>query len=260
MGMQDVADSIERYWGNVFRAREYDAEASEEFLQYAQDPGLDSGWVWPVGRTREVAEGVRDSTPGADGLPYSFWQSAPGIFHDTLDALMIRATHGESFPSTVSTTTTTPIPKAEVGADADEVRWSAATVRPITLMRVSAKLGALVLNGELAQVAARSVAYPQRGFVAGRVIDDDVIGFDGAMTAASLRPNGHAAGILFDFEAAFPSLGHGWIFALLSKMALPPRMLVLIKVMYRDLHTDFVIGGHHCVRVFPRSGIRKDAH
>lgn len=34
-------------------------------------------------------------------------------------------------------------------------------------------------------------------------------------------------------------------------------MLVLIRVMYRDLHTDFVIGGHHCVRVFLRSGIRQ---
>lgn len=120
---------------------------------------------------------------------------------------MVRAWHGETLPDTRPSTTTTPIPKAEVHADTEEVRCTAATVRPITLMRLSAKLAGLVLNGELAPVASRSVAYPHHGFIVHMVIDDDILGFDRAMAIASLRPGGPAVGILFDFEVAMDMVG-----------------------------------------------------
>lgn len=124
-------------------------------------------------------------------------------------------------------------------------------------MRVSAKLSALVVNSELGLVAARSVAAPQKGFLADRNIDDDVLGLDGAMVTANLRPNGEAAAMLFGFEAAFPSLGHGWIFVLLRRMRLPLRLLGTIEMMYHNMVTYFEVGGHVCAVVELKSGIRQ---
>lgn len=158
---------------------------------------MSQDWRWPVGRTQEIADGVKDSAPGTDGLPCSFWRAAPAIYHSTVDEIMGRASAGHPLPPEVSSTSTVTIPKAEIAAGASEVRRVASTIRPITLMRVTANLSALVVNSERGLVAARSVAAPQKGILADRNIDDVVLGLDGAMVTASLRPNDEVAAKLF---------------------------------------------------------------
>lgn len=106
-------------------------------------------WSWPRSFIRGVAQGVQDSSPGSDGMPYSFWRMAPPIFHETVDELMEQASHGTPLPYAMSHTTTATIPKAEVEVEAASIRCTASTIRPITLMRVSSKLAALVANRAL---------------------------------------------------------------------------------------------------------------
>lgn len=158
------------------------------------------------------------------------WRAAIPLYHDTLGDVIAMATDGHPLPYAISATTAVSIPNVEIQADTDS---------------------------ELALVAARSVAYLQKGFIADRLIDEDIVGFDGGTATASLRPGGQLVGLLFDFEAAFPSLGHGWSFMLLERMALPPRLRRVIRVMYHDLRTVFVVGGHSCVEVRLRGGVRQ---
>lgn len=70
------------------------------------------------------------------------------------------------------------------------------------------------------------------------------MGLEGAMVVASLHPDGQAAALLFDFAAAFPSLGHGWVSARLHAMRVAPRLCALIEVMYMDMVTTFAVGCH----------------
>lgn len=252
-----IGDALHEHWSHAFRERPCSPSAAEVFLRYAQDSGMSSDWIWPRGLTRDVVQSIRDSSPGSDGLTYSFWRVAPDVFHRTVDDLMELASSRDPFPIEMSHTTMVPIPKAEVEAEATSVRCTAPTIRPITLMRVSAKIGALVANQVLAPIASQSVAAPQRGFLAHRVIDEDILGLDGAMAVGSLRPDGEAAAMLFDFEAAFPSLGHGWVFLLLRAMRLAPRFCDLVETMYLDLTATFVVGGHAVASIRLRSGIRQ---
>lgn len=75
------------------------------------------------------------------------------------------------------------IPKAELIADPDNVRPTSKTTRPLKMITTGEKLLALRVNEELAPLASRSVATPQRGFVAGRHIADDIVGLGGTMAS-----------------------------------------------------------------------------
>lgn len=110
-------------------------------------------------------------------------------------------------------------------------------------MQSSAKLLALRANEALAAIAAQSVTTQQRGFVAGRCIDECVVGLDGAMTAASFTVNSKAMSILFDFANAFPSLTHLWLFKLLRRMRVPGRLVKFIEGMYAGMRTTFEVDG-----------------
>lgn len=79
------------------------------------------------------------------------------------------------------------ISKDEQERNTETVRCSAARMRPFTLMRTSAKIVTLGVNRRLEDLAMRSVVCPQRGFVVGRRIDEDAIGFDSAMATVSLN-------------------------------------------------------------------------
>lgn len=119
------------------------------------------------------------------------------------------------------------------------------------------KLLALRVNHILAPVAERTVASPQRGFVINRNIADDIIGLDAAMASLSLLLGCRAAAILVDVANAFPALCHDWIFAVLSAMNLPVRLIAIIRMLYHDLHTDFVYAGTVVTTIALHSGIRQ---
>lgn len=168
----------------------------EQFEGYIQR--LDrQDWRWPRGQTREVAEKTKESSPGPDGAGYSCWAHAPDSWHQALDDLAEQICAEGEVPDFVARTVTVFIPKVEVAVEAISVPCTPSSVRPITLMNVSAKLMALIVNKELARVAELTVAVPQNGFVNGRVIGDNILGMDGAMTAASLLGGRRPAGIFW---------------------------------------------------------------
>lgn len=115
------------------------------------------------------------------------------------------------------------------------------------------KLAALQAHAFSAQVARGSVAEPQRGFVAGRRIEDSTLGFDGACAEASLLPDYAAAVLLLDFAQAFPSLAHRWMFRVLEHMALPEHF---VSTVYKDNATVFEVSGSPAAKVAIGSGIR----
>lgn len=251
-----IGHEIAAYWGRAYSARQQDDADEEEFLSYVQEwsgPQLE----WQDGQTQGLAAEIRDSAPGLDGLPYAWWATAPLLAHDSLDLVARRIQDGGAMPAGLSRSVTVTIPKAEILEDAKVFHCSADTIRPIALMQSGGKLIALRANTYMATVAAETVAEPQRGFLAGRRIEECILGFDGACTSASLCAGRDAAGLLLDFAQAFPSLVHGWLFRVLVRMRLPGRLVNLVRAMYGQNSTVFEVSGSPVAEVSVASGIRQ---
>lgn len=134
---------------------------------------------------------------------------------------------------------------------------TAAALRPLVLMQTRAKLIAYVVNEPLGQFSEQTVCGQQRGFVRHRDIADNVIELEGYMATSSQAAGRCAVGLLLDFANAFPSLDHGFMWAVLEAMGLPDEMLQVIKLLYHELYAEILYKGQ-VVGGFPiLSGIKK---
>lgn len=106
------------------------------------------------------------------------------------------------------------IPKGEYHSDAQAVVRQSTGLRLITLMTTLAKIVACQVDRPLAAVAAATVATPQRGFIAGRSINENIYELEGSCVQFSCVGR-DAAILLLDFQAAFPSLDRLCMFSVL---------------------------------------------
>jgi hypothetical protein len=96
----------------------------------------------------------------------------------------------------------------------------------------------------------------QRGFLQGRSLLSNVVDIDYESMRVSLK---HDRGmlILFDFEAAFPSLSQEFLMECLRKVGLPPSLLHAIECLYVNNRHTLKLKG----RLFPSftatSGVRQ---
>lgn len=129
-------------------------------------------------------------------------------------------------------------------------------LRLITLMNTIAKVMAKQADATLSSIASFSAATPQRGFVAGRRIDDNILELSGALHDFS-QCGDEVALLLIDFAAAFPSLSRSFMFAVLRAMRLLGALICLTEELYRDLDTAIVLGGADICRIDLASGIQQ---
>lgn len=130
----EIGAELNRKWAPVFCARHSDADAMRLFLPYVQQADLSDSWRWERGLLRDVAAGAHDSTPGTDGLGYSFWANAPTCVLDVLDDVAEAAQLSVPLPPALHSSRTVQIPKAELLAEPDDVRPTADTLRPLTMI------------------------------------------------------------------------------------------------------------------------------
>ena len=94
------------------------------------------------------------------------------------------------------------------------------------------RLLANALRIPLANVVDGYVQKPQRGFLTGRKILDNVLDIDAEMAEIS---HGYLAGaaIFFDFAAAFPSVAHDYLWEAVLAIGIPSEVVDLYKIFYR---------------------------
>lgn len=229
----DVGDELPSKWAPVFQARPADADAMNKFLPCAQHAIGDQVWAWRRGTLREVASRARDSTPGMDGLGYSFWASTPGCCLEVLDDIADGAQHSTPLPRALHTSRTVFIPEAELLADPGNIIPTGDTTRPSTMITTGETLLALRVNDELAPIAARTVAHLRRHRRTGRR--------HGVLFTAFWIPRGRCVIRLRQrISCTFPSLD------LCGSVchAHPAKPINLIKLLYADLSIEL-----HCAGV-----------
>ena len=134
------------------------------------------------------------------------------------------------------------LPKGEYFEDDELMSCRVDKLRPIACSNTDAKLIAMAVNVPLAQLAEAVVSTPQRGFVKGRQLDDNVVELETGMLVNSMTTARSAAGIFFDFANAFPSIVHIWIFSVLRQLRVPSSVILLIQALYRDCLGLYALG------------------
>jgi hypothetical protein len=115
-------------------------------------------------------------------------------------------------------------------------------LRPLSLSNIDVKILALSLNSVVAPFLPGWARPEQRGFIADRVIVQNVIDAETCAIEAALQTSLSAgplslsspAAVFFDFGAAFPCLAQVFVWMLLAAIGVPPFVIVAIGKLYRD--------------------------
>ena len=160
---------------------------------------------------------------------------------------MYKAMNGRGLPTDFGRTATVYPGKGRQEGDDECIVRKPGDTRPISLKNSDAKVIDSLADWAISPVVQAISTPVQRGFIKGRQIIDNVVDLDTVSRIYSIqctdKANVHKEPwpdipcpiehvpvlVLFDQEAAFPSLSHDWLFAVLKNLIFPKAFAPLSR-------------------------------
>jgi endonuclease/exonuclease/phosphatase family metal-dependent hydrolase len=234
-----MASCIGNHWKKVFQGT--DTTARHDFhlqsLTASVPPALGLSEI-PFDRDDITASLRRqDSAPGPDGICYSAWKAAGQVGIEILHNILLDLWNGGLPPPSFRHSLMVFLPKSDSQAVGPH------ELRPLALCDSDYKIIMGCINYRLAHHIPDYVDDRQRGFIRGRLGLDNLLLLEAAAMLASRSGAAAPALCFLDIAAAFPSLLHDFLKAVLDKFLGHHPLNHIISTMYTDNTCDIVIRG-----------------
>jgi endonuclease/exonuclease/phosphatase family metal-dependent hydrolase len=234
------ASALGSSWARTFAEKEFLDSKVRGFLdKYARPYELSTVTFPSVEAIIAFLVRAKDSAPGPDGLPYSAWLFAGEEAAITLYKIIVHMHNGFTMPLAFYQSLGVFPPKGENEDDENEVNRQPENTRPLNLKNTDNKtITGAVMDG-YRRAMKSSTHKSQRGFVPDRHLIENVIDLDSASRIFAFQNSSHpklsklpAILAFWDFAAAFPSVFHKFIFAVLEARGFPLGFIDFIKSLY----------------------------
>jgi endonuclease/exonuclease/phosphatase family metal-dependent hydrolase len=234
-----MADCIRSHWQTVFQGNDTTNEHYKNLTELTAHVPLahDLSDV-PFDRD-DIQASLRrhDSSPGPDGICYSAWKAAGDTGINILHEVITSLWNGMPPPASFRCSLMVFLPKT----DSQAVRPS--ELRPLALCDSDYKVIMGCINHRLAHHLPDYVDDRQRGFMRGRLGLDNLLLLEAAAMLASRSGSRSPILCFLDIAAAFPSLLHDYMKAVLDKFLGDHPLKHMICTMYEGNTCDLVIRG-----------------
>ena len=129
-------------------------------------------------------------------------------------------------------------------------------MRPLSIVGCFNRLLPNAFQAKLASVTQELIDQHQRGFLSNRLIAQHIIEVDMEAKHVYVRDLDGAI-ILFDFQAAFPSLSHDYLWYALEKWGIPPEVVCCYRKLYHGNTHKINIQGVFFESINVESGVRQ---
>ena len=185
---------------------------------------------------RLTLDTCEDSSPGPDGIPYSYlkalWHTFGGLI---ANAWNYSQRTGKLAPSHKSSFLKL-IPKA--GKELKELKnW-----RPITLSNCDHKLITKTYAKRMSDNVATKIKERQTAYLKGRMINDNIRSIVMAIELSNLEKEIDGLLVSLDAKKAFDSVEHSYIEECLKRFGLED-FVPIFKILYNELKSDILING-----------------
>ena len=223
-------------------------------LPSAQAPG----WHLQIQHVKEAIKHAHETAVGPDGIPYraySCFEGSAEILFEAAQALL--TADGPDPPPNFNVAFLCCLPKKPVKTDPRSGDlYDAKSTRPLSVVNTDNRIIASAMRLTLEPTISPCVSQMQRGFLQGRSMLSNIIDIDYHSLKVSLN-SPHGALMLFDFEAAFPSVSHEYIFRVLQHIGLPSNWISAIRRLYVNNAHWVRVGGHSFPSFTANSGVRQ---
>lgn len=252
-----MAAALRSHWRGVFAARGHDAGLLGSWIAEEQASRTEENRLLalPAGlrlRRRHIRRAIKltgNTSPGPDGIPFRVWR----LFGDLAVELLWDAFNGliaedaiaelDELGFAFNASLLHLLPKKAVGTAADGTPvYSAAATRPLNVVNTDNRVIASAVRLMLERVLAPRITRDQRGFLQGRSMLANVVDVEETMCECTLAARGSLA-FFMDFEAAFPSVEHGFLLDLFRAAGWPPWLLRFLGALYHGNSCQISLSG-----------------
>ena len=199
---------------------------------------------------KNALKSCKDSTPGLDGIPYSFYK----IFGTQLLPILLESWKFSiatgKLPQSQSTSVISLIPKA--GKDKHDIRnW-----RPISISPCDLKIITKALSIKVGSVLGEIISDSQMGYVPGRDIN-----FNNRLmnTALNYCNNNDLDYVLMSLDAqkAYDSIDHSYICKTLETYGFPESFISTVNLLHNSLQAHVQVNGFLSDRFCIKRGVKQ---
>ena len=268
----EMANILRQHWGRVFTRKPTNGRLRNAWLNNvfpgstrsgnARDLHAVSSERWTI-RRKDVAEAIKqtgNTMPGPDCVPYKAWRQLGDLGIDILYEVALTMAEddiGRIFEEAYAGVAPQGdhdfnlgvlccLPKKASGTDAKNGEYyKAEATRPLCIVNTDNRILASAARIRWEPIFNEWVSDMQRGFLHGRSMLSNVVDIEMEAMRISLKSDKGAV-VLFDFQAAFPSLSHEYMMSVLGHIGVPTGSLSFVKALYN--RTKCVVsckGGRH---------------
>ena len=258
----EMAKILNEHWGAKFSRREIARHRIQSWLVGVPPlpPASDPKWLVDKEHIKQAIAIAKESAPGPDGIPYKAWKklgdTAVEVLHDVA-IFMKRSDSVQFLPKDFNQVFLCCLPKKVSGkCSVHGDFYDPQNTRPLSLVNTDNRLIANALRLVIEPLANQWVSKMQRGFLHGRSLLSNVVDVDYESMRVSLK---HKRGmlVLFDFEAAFPSLSQELMMDCLCKIGLPQELLQAISCLYSNNEHILKLKGQRFPSFTATGGVRQ---
>ena len=250
--INDIVSISKNFYKDLYAAR--NPQLEEDFYKHC--PKLSDGAKEHLGQDitiddlRKALKSCKDSTPGLDGIPYSFYKIfGAQLLPILLDSWKYSTLIG-SLPQSQSTSVISLIPKA--GKDKHEIRnW-----RPISISPCDLKIITKALSIRVGTYLEEIICESQMGYVPGRDIN-----FNNRIMRAALdhcKSNNLDYMLMsLDAQKAYDSIDHSYITNTLNAYGFPSHFISTVNLLHNNLQAQVQVNGFLSDRFRIERGVKQ---
>ena len=243
-----------RLYNSISPSRADDAQFAEDF--YSNCPSLDNAQramlaqPLSIGELKASLKSCKDSAPGLDGIPYSFYKA----FSDPMLELLLDSWNhaiqvGELAPSHRRSCLTL-LPKK--GKDLTQIsNW-----RPISLSSCDLKIITKAYADRLKKVLPHILSEAQAAYVPGRDISFNNRLLNSAKAYARNHDEDFCV-VSLDARKAFDSVSHCYLLKTLKAYDFPQEFIQVFQTLYSNLESVVQVNGHMSTSFSVKNGVKQ---
>ena len=190
------------------------------------------------------------SSPGPDGLTYNFYKKFSALLSPDLNIIFNEFMRSPHNMSSLTEGVISLIPKVKQPSNFSEYR-------PITLLNADFIIFTKILSSRFKSVLPLCIGIEQTCSIEGRNIFHNLGAIKALLHYYEKHPCDQGAIIGVDFQRAFDSVSHEFLFICLNQLGLPGSIQNLIKAIYGNSFSQVIVNGHLTAKFPLRRGVRQ---
>ena len=194
-----------------------------------------------------------NKSPGWDGLTSEFYKKFWDKIKSTLMKVLEESYEKMKLPPSMRIGVITLIPKPKPPPELKSLKnW-----RPITLLNTDYKIFTHVIKNRLMQTLPDLISNAQSGFRPGRSTSDNLIMMYLVLEYFNNNPEEEGIIMQIDYEKAFDSIEHEYLYETLKEMGFGERIINLVKIAFTDCISYANVNGHLSDPIYLRRGVHQ---